>query len=330
MATPRARTDGRTDTLAAMRIGSLALVVIATLARAAHGDPDVEKADRLFAEAKALLDSNLIQACARFDESLRANPAAIGTLLNVALCDEKLGRIASAVAKFTEARDRAKEQGLRQHVRAAEDHIAALEPKVPHLAIKLTQAMPETKVVLDDRVIAADSLDDVAVDPGERELSVSAPGRLPYRTKLVIAKSEHRDVIVPALATSITVTSSRRFVGQLTTIAGGVAFGTAIGLGLYGRHLRLQQFDNGNCTATSAGDLCSSPGKNQIDRARTLGNVGTAVGAIGLVAIGVGTYLWLTAPSSSSGHTHEPRDKTVTVVPSLSPSAFGVTALGRF
>jgi len=40
-------------------------------------------------------------------------------LLNVALCDEKLGRFASASAKFAEARDRAKEQGMDVHRKAA-------------------------------------------------------------------------------------------------------------------------------------------------------------------------------------------------------------------
>src|SRR5512143_4337650 len=109
---------------------ALAALVVASLGTSAHAeptpDPRIEKADRLFAEGKALLGSNLLQACEKFDESLRENPAAIGTLLNVALCDEKLGRVASAVAKFSEARDRAKEQGLAEHVRAAEEHIAKL------------------------------------------------------------------------------------------------------------------------------------------------------------------------------------------------------------
>src|ERR1041384_3425356 len=137
-----------------------------SLVSQAHADPpsvDVEKADRLFAEARALLASNLLGACEKFGESLRYNPAAIGTLLNVALCDEKLGRVASALAKFSEARDRAREQGPPAHPRAAQDHLAPLAPQVPHLAIRLTQQLPETKVLVDDQVYALAALADIPI-----------------------------------------------------------------------------------------------------------------------------------------------------------------------
>jgi leucyl-tRNA synthetase len=129
-------------------------------------DPRIQRADALFAEGKALFDSNILQACDKFKESLHENPAAIGTLLNVALCDEKLGRVASAVKRFSEARARAREQGLTEHIRAAEEHIRALEPSVPHLAITLSERLPETRVVIDDAIIAPDALASVAVDPG--------------------------------------------------------------------------------------------------------------------------------------------------------------------
>jgi leucyl-tRNA synthetase len=117
------------------------------------------------------------------------------------LCDEKLGRVASAVKRFSEARARAREQGLTEHIRAAEEHIRALEPSVPHLAITLSERLPETRVVIDDAIITPDALASVAVDPGERIIIVSAPDRLPYRIKLVFERSEHKDVTVPPLAT---------------------------------------------------------------------------------------------------------------------------------
>src|SRR5262247_3294211 len=136
---------------------ALTTALLAASASRAQADPRIDKADQLFAEGKALMASNLIQACDKFEESLHYNPAAIGTLLNVALCDEKLGKVASAVSKFTEARDHAKEQNLPEHVRAAEDHIAALTPSVPHLAIQLSEPLPDTSVLVDDRVVARDA-----------------------------------------------------------------------------------------------------------------------------------------------------------------------------
>ncbi len=291
-------------------------------------DPKIEKADRLFAEGKALLDSNLLQACAKFEESLHENPAAIGTLLNVALCEEKLGKIASAVVKFTEARIRAKELGLPEHIRAAEEHIAALTPSVPHLTIKLAEQLPDTKILLADKLVAIEAIADVAVDPGEQEIVVSAPERLPYRAKLVVAKGEHQDVVVPALARSVTIKSSRLLIGQITTIVGGAATGAGIGIGLYARHLYRQQFDDGRCTSDKAqGNRCTPEGQKQTNRAHTLGNVGTVVGVAGVLVAGVGAYLWYRSPKSTP---NDAGDKKLAIVPEVNPDGLGLVAIGRF
>ncbi len=307
-----------------------ALVIFATVVPAYADDkldPKLEKADRLFTEGRALMESNLLQACDKFDESLRENPAAIGTLLNVALCDEKLGRFASAVAKFSEARDRAKEQQLTEHQRAAEEHIAALEPSVPHLKLSLREVLPDTKILIDDRIIPIASIADVAVDPGERVLVVSAPARLPYRTKLIVARAERKTVVVPVLARSVTVTSSRRRIGQIVSVAGVLAVGTGIGIGVYADRLFDQQFEKECTHDPMLGDRCSPDGLRRTERAQSLGNVGTIVGLTG-AAIGVaGAILWITAPSRRS---LEANDRAVTLVPQLGVDSLGVAALGRF
>jgi hypothetical protein len=321
-----------------MRVaGRLADLAVAAVLVAAAGpasadpqadkpDPQVEKADQLFAEAKALESSNLREACDKYAESLRYNPAAIGTLLNVALCDEKLGRVASAVARFTEARDRAREQDLPQHLHAAEDHLATLQPQVPHLAIRLTQRLPETKVLVDDRVVAPDALGDIAIDPGEHVVVVSAPDRLPHRAMLVIAPAERKAIVIPALVRSVTVTSSRRRIGQIAIVTGGVAFGTSIGLALYGRHLHQQQFDQHHCGPNnSGGTSCDTVGQPKIDKARTYGNVGTVVGSIGLAVAAAGAVLWYLAPHSFQSADAQPR-----VALDVTGDHVGVVALGRF
>jgi len=291
-------------------------------------DPKIEKADQLFAEGKALLDSNLLEACQKFDESLRENPAAIGTLMNVALCDEKLGKIATAVDKFAEARIRAKEQGLLEHIRAAEEHIAALTPSVPHLTIKLTEKLPETKILLDDKLLALDAIANIPVDPGDRVIVVSAPARLPYRTKVVVAKGEYQDVVVPALATSVTIKSSQLLIGQITTLVGGAAAGTGLGIGLYARHLYRQQFDDGRCTSDKdKGNRCSPEGQRQTNRAHTLGNVGTVVGVAGVLVAGAGAYFWFRSPKSTPTDTG---DKKLTLLPQVGPDGLSVVALGQF
>jgi len=318
--------------LADLALGSLVAWGLGGLGPRAYADPapdpKIEKADQLFAEGKALFDSNLPEACKKFDESLQENPAAIGTLLNVALCDEKLGKVATAVARFSEARVRAKEQGLPEHIHAAEEHIAALTPSIPHLTITLTEHLPETKILLDDTLLALDALANVPLDPGDRVIVVSAPARLPYRAKLVVALGEHLDVVVPALAKSVTIKSSQLLIGQITTLAGAAAAGTGLGIGLYARHLYRQQFDDGRCTSDQdKGNRCSAEGQKQTNRAHTYGNVGTVVGVAGVLVAGAGAYLWFRSPKSTPPDTGAPK---LTIVPQLSPDGLGVVATGRF
>jgi hypothetical protein len=210
--------------------------------------------------------------------------------------------------------------------RAAEDHLAALQPKVPHLAIRLTELLPETKVLVDDHLVALDALGDIAIDPGDHVVVVSAPGRLPHRATLGIAPAERKAIVVPALARSVTVTSSRRRIGQIAAITGGAAFGTSIGLALYGLHLHNQQFDQRNCAhRDKLPDSCNGPGQSNNERARTYGNVATVVGGLGLAVGAAGAVLWYLAPRSSQSTDAPPR-----VVLDVGAGHVGVVAIGQF
>lgn len=306
-----------------------ALVVLSLLAVRAHADIDIKKADKLFEEGLALRETNLEQSCKKFRESLEWNPQAIGTLMNVALCDEKLGRIASAVVHFSEARDRAKEGNLPDYVAEAESRIAKLEPELPKVTIKFVGQRPEgTRVLLGDIVIPAskyESGQEVPVDPGELVIVVSAPGRLAYETKMMIGKKERKAIEVPELKKGVTVKSSRKTIGIITTAAGGTFLVTGVVLGIVARGIYNDNVTEAHCNDNAMGEkICDPAQQSESERARTYGNVGTVVGAVGLAAAGVGLYLWLSAPNEPT------EQRRVTVVPSFTSESAGLTAVGRF
>src|SRR5262249_26050543 len=79
------------------RAGVAALAVVGLAAASAFGQPrDKKAADALFKEGRAAFDKgDYPTACAKFEASLVVDPA-IGTLLNLAVCEEKIGKLVAS------------------------------------------------------------------------------------------------------------------------------------------------------------------------------------------------------------------------------------------
>ena len=305
----------------------LAGAIVMAAAGPAAAD-DIKKADELFAEGVKLRDSNLELACAKFGESLQLNPQAIGVLLNVAMCDEKQGRIASAVRRYRETRERAVEQNFPEYLKAADAKLAALAPEVPHLTLKFEKAPPpQTKVVVDERVVPLSALADIPLDPGERVVVVSAPGRISFEHRISIDRRERREVVVPPLEKP----SSRRTIGKIAMASGGAAVATGVVLGLVarGRYKSHRESNdpigNERCTEMDGRVICDSTAYLGMKSALQLGDIGSVVSGVGIAAMLVGGYLWFRTPEPYA----ESR-RRVSVVPRVAPDGGGVAVFGRF
>jgi hypothetical protein len=99
---------------------------------------DRASAEVLFEEGRRLAaHGDYDGACKKFEESEHLDPAA-GTLLNLADCEEHLGRTASAWAALREAAARAELAGETARANAAREKAAALEPSLPSVKIVVT------------------------------------------------------------------------------------------------------------------------------------------------------------------------------------------------
>jgi hypothetical protein len=148
---------------------------------AAPATPHAEssRADALFNEAKDLRDAgNYATACPKFAES-RGLANGVGVTLYLADCYQKVGRTQSAWTEFRNAERLARDKGdKRADVAAA--RAAALEPTLNRVTLALPplaagQAAPE--VTIDGIAVPPEQLNaPLAMDPGDHELKIVAPG----------------------------------------------------------------------------------------------------------------------------------------------------------
>jgi len=302
-------------------------IIIVALAAIAHADPApaASEADRLFQEGRALLkDGKHDEACAKFEQSILKDPRAVGTLMNLALCNERRGRTATALRYYQEAFDRATEANLPTQRQTAQEQIAALTAQVPVVVVTYSGPILDgQRLLVDDAVIAADRTE-LQVDPGTHAIVLTAPGRLPYETQLNVKPTDRKALKLPMLEVpktgpTIIRRSATRRIGKIVTL-GGAAF-TLAGVAIAGvaKHRYDLQFSGtspacgGPHGSTNGVPLCTEYGAERVNSARNLGTAATVVGGLGLAAIATGLTLWLSSPSDE-------------VVPRVAVTATGTSA----
>jgi hypothetical protein len=185
---------------------SLAIVVafIALSARAAAepSDPDRALATELFKEGRALIAAGKTEeACARFEESERLDPSG-GTLLNLALCHESLGKTATAWSEMNEALSMAKRDRRDDRIAIASARLAALEPKLARIVLVVSaEANADGLVIARDGSTVSRTAWGIAmpVDPGAHGIIARAPNKRAWSVTIEARAAETVRVDVPAL-----------------------------------------------------------------------------------------------------------------------------------
>ena len=135
-------------------------------------------------EAAAHGDDRLALQLFRASHELEASR---GTLLNIAICEEKLGLVTAAMQHFQEVLPQFAPGDER--LALVQQHISDLVPRVPHLRVNVAIAAPAgTRVTFDGAPLAATRLGaEMAVDPGKHVITVNATG-LPERRYDVVVE----------------------------------------------------------------------------------------------------------------------------------------------
>jgi hypothetical protein len=159
------------------------------------------KADQLFRLGKdKLAQQDYAAACPLLAQSYELDPAS-GSLLALALCHEREGKLASAYREYGEVAARSKQEQRADREAVARAQATALEPKLSTLTIAVDASLDGLEVRLDGALIEPAHLGKLLpLDGGEHMLIASAPKKQPWSTQLTLAKSaDNKTVNVAAL-----------------------------------------------------------------------------------------------------------------------------------
>jgi len=181
--------------------------VTAMPSRAQAQAEDQAGARALFTEGKRLMKAGkYADACPKLEAAQKLYSSA-GILLNLGDCYEKIGRTASAWARFGEAVSVATRSKRPEDADEAHRRQEALEPALVRLVIRVPSPVPGLVVTRDGA-----SLDEATwgttlpVDPGDHLLRAEAPGYEPWSTSISITKrGDTLAVKVPKLSAAATV-----------------------------------------------------------------------------------------------------------------------------
>jgi hypothetical protein len=297
-------------------------VTFAAVARAEPTSADKSLATQLFKEGRTLVDQGkYAEGCRKLEESQRLDPGG-GTLLNLALCHEKEGRSATAWAEFTEALGIARKDDRPQRAEIAQQHIEALEPTLSRLTIQVPAGsdLPDLEIKRDGTAIRRAAWGTaMPIDPGEHLVEAFALGKIPWKQTVIVGgKAETKTIAVPALENApvaptptagapsgqmpVTFVEVRKPINPAVWVAYGIgAAGVGVGTYFGVRALSEQHTADDNCPQ----DKCvNQAGTNANANAIKYANISTVGFGVGVVGIGLGTYLLLsrgttTAPSSA-------------------------------
>jgi hypothetical protein len=196
------------------------VAVVAGTARAQTGDPSAI-ADRLFQEGRALeQQERWEEARARFEDSLRYEPA-FGTRLNLAVCQEHLGRLATAWRLYLELHEIAVRARDVERRDLTQRYAKAIEPRVPRLVVVAPAAPPAGFAMTLDGALIAASGAVLRVDAGPHRIEAAAPGFEPVLRTAWLDDNDTRTVVLPALLQTAAHTAAPAYGSvQLPSYAG--------------------------------------------------------------------------------------------------------------
>jgi len=308
-------------------LAALAMATFCPSASAQTGDRTAA-ASALFDEAKTMMDKgNFLEACPKLAESEALDPQ-VGTMLNLALCYEFVGKTASGCAMWREAEAAAARKLQSDREELARDRAAKVCAKAPRIAIDVAPQWGRDRVevtINEVRLPPEQWHTPQPFDPGAYELRAKGAGLRPWSSTVVVDEQHPAVVVVPVLAPEADAPAApppapdrrapRLMTGAWIAGAAGIAalgVGSAFGVAALindGAATRGNNCAHNNCNPEGASD-----------RQRAIGDarVADVMFAVSAGTVATGIVLWLVG-------SHVRPASSVYVHPAIAESAWALT-----
>jgi hypothetical protein len=240
---------------------------------------------------QALAEGDYDLACQKFAESNRLERAA-GTMLNLANCEEKRGRVATAWLRYTEAMDMMSPQDTRYEF--AKNQAALVEARVPRLTIRLAKDAPvRVSITVNGQKWEEPLGTSARLDPLNYVLIVSAPDHESATFEVTLEEFDVKDIAVAPGEKIDEPPPEPADKKRLGFIVGGAGAGLAV-IGLtfgvlaavdYQTVKRDCDFDTNTCYTDKGNDAAARGGVFEV--------LAYGLGAVGVAGLSVGGYLLL-------------------------------------
>ena len=282
------------------------------------------------------------QAREKFEEvaKVRMTPA---VRFHIALCEEHEGKLIEALHDFELAEADAKTEKVAGVAKEAPEHAAAVRARIPKLTLKLPKSATGVTATLDDQPFDATSADGISVNPGEHKLAVKADERTPFALDFTLIEGDSKTIHVkrpkiekkaaepepePTPVEPVPVEPPAHSM-TATYIVGGAGIAALAGAGIFA-YLRSSEISD--LDKTCQGLTCPSTASSTISSGKSYTLYANIFGLLGVVGVGAGIYLYVSAPKPSApGTPPAAPDTSIRLVPQADgANVAGLSILGAF
>lgn len=244
---------------------------------------------------------------------------------NMALCEEKLGRLVAALGDYELAAADARAEKADQVAEEVEGRLESLRQRIPKITVKRGSGAEAASVALDgtsigDQVVGTP----MPTDPGPHTVEAKAPGFKPFRKALRLAEQQSETVELvlepePVPPPGIVAGGSTPPAGRspvLGYVIGGIGIAS---LGASGIFLGLRAGKISDLDKACPNRTCPSDQQSDIDAGKLYTTIANVSLAVGVAAVAGGVVLVL----SSGPSKEEP-------AVALAPAPGGARLFGHF